>query len=121
MKLCFIHELGFLFFPKTFKIVDYEDELDLLSTVAVTQIGADGRAHLDLHCNEQGILLKSIPLLESWDVVRRIPFLLVCVFFLFILTFRIPAYILFCINFLFRFEVNISIVLPNVMDEICTK
>ncbi|KAI6065079.1 DDB1- and CUL4-associated factor 17 [Aix galericulata] len=53
---------------ETFKIVDYEDELDLLSTVAVTQIGADGRAHLDLHCNEQGILLKSIPLLESWDV-----------------------------------------------------
>ncbi|NXK13604.1 DCA17 factor, partial [Herpetotheres cachinnans] len=53
---------------ETFKIVDYEDELDLLSTVAVTQIGADGRAHLDFHCNERGILLKSIPLLESWDV-----------------------------------------------------
>ncbi|XP_076198727.1 DDB1- and CUL4-associated factor 17 isoform X1 [Aptenodytes patagonicus] len=53
---------------ETFKIVDYEDELDLLSTVAVTQIGADGRAHLDFHCNEHGILLKSIPLLESWDV-----------------------------------------------------
>lgn len=52
--------------------MDYEDELDLLSTVAVTQIGADGRAHLDFHCNERGILLKSIPLLESWDVVRRI-------------------------------------------------
>ncbi|XP_062435047.1 DDB1- and CUL4-associated factor 17 isoform X3 [Rhea pennata] len=53
---------------ETFKIVDYEDELDLLSIVAVTQIGADGRAHLDFHCNEHGILLKSIPLLESWDV-----------------------------------------------------
>ncbi|XP_075612793.1 DDB1- and CUL4-associated factor 17 isoform X3 [Balearica regulorum gibbericeps] len=53
---------------ETFKIVDYEDELDLLSTVAVTQIGADGRAHLDFHCNEHGILLKTIPLLESWDV-----------------------------------------------------
>ncbi|XP_030343396.1 DDB1- and CUL4-associated factor 17 [Strigops habroptila] len=53
---------------ETFKIVDYEDELDLLSIVAVTQIGADGRAHLDFHCNERGILLKSIPLLESWDV-----------------------------------------------------
>ncbi|NWR69506.1 DCA17 factor, partial [Centropus unirufus] len=53
---------------ETFKIVDYEDELDLLSAVAVTQIGADGRAHLDFHCNEHGILLKSIPLLESWDV-----------------------------------------------------
>ncbi|XP_050772662.1 DDB1- and CUL4-associated factor 17 isoform X1 [Gopherus flavomarginatus] len=53
---------------ETFKIVDYEDELDLLSVVAVTQIGADGKAHLDLHCNEHGILLKSIPLVESWDV-----------------------------------------------------
>lgn len=51
--------------------MDYEDELDLLSTVAVTQIGADGRAHLDFHCNEHGILLKSIPLKESWDVVRE--------------------------------------------------
>nr|XP_048724533.1 DDB1- and CUL4-associated factor 17 isoform X3 [Caretta caretta] len=55
-------------FDKTFKIVDYEDELDLLSVVAVTQIGADGKAHLDFHCNEHGILLKSIPLVESWDV-----------------------------------------------------
>ncbi|XP_074926223.1 DDB1- and CUL4-associated factor 17 isoform X2 [Chelonoidis abingdonii] len=54
---------------ETFKIVDYEDELDLLSVVAVTQTGADGKAHLDLHCNEHGILLKSIPLAESWDVV----------------------------------------------------
>ncbi|NXH22479.1 DCA17 factor, partial [Bucco capensis] len=53
---------------ETFKIVDYEDELDLLSTVAVTQTGADGRAHLDLYCNEYGILLKCIPLVESWDV-----------------------------------------------------
>uniref|UniRef100_A0A8C7E808 DDB1 and CUL4 associated factor 17 n=1 Tax=Nothoprocta perdicaria TaxID=30464 RepID=A0A8C7E808_NOTPE len=53
---------------ETFKIVDYEDELDLLSVVAVTQIGAEGRAHLDFHCNDRGILLKSIPLLESWDV-----------------------------------------------------
>uniref|UniRef100_A0A8C8SKZ4 DDB1 and CUL4 associated factor 17 n=1 Tax=Pelusios castaneus TaxID=367368 RepID=A0A8C8SKZ4_9SAUR len=53
---------------ETFKIVDYEDELDLLSVVAVTQIGADGRAHLDFHCNEHGILLKSIPFVESWDV-----------------------------------------------------
>lgn len=52
--------------------MDYEDELDLLSTVAVTQIGADGRAHLDFHCNEHGSLIKSIPLKESWDVVRKI-------------------------------------------------
>ncbi|KAL1786331.1 DDB1-and CUL4-associated factor 17 isoform X1 [Sigmodon hispidus] len=53
---------------RTFKIVDYEDELDLLSVVAVTQIDAEGKAHLDFHCNEYGTLLKSIPLVESWDV-----------------------------------------------------
>ena len=58
--------------PKTFKIVDYEDELDLLSVVAVTQIDAEGKAHLDFHCNEYGTLLKSIPLVESWDVVSRV-------------------------------------------------
>lgn len=59
-------------FPKTFKIVDYEDELDLLSVVAVTQIDSEGKAHLDFHCNEYGTLLKSIPLEESWDVVSRV-------------------------------------------------
>lgn len=53
---------------ETIKIVDYEDELDLLSVVAVTQIGSKGKAHLDIHCNEYGTLLKSIPLEESWDV-----------------------------------------------------
>ncbi|XP_023398623.1 DDB1- and CUL4-associated factor 17 isoform X2 [Loxodonta africana] len=53
---------------ETFKIVDYEDELDLLSVVAVTQLDAEGKAHLDFHCNEYGTLLKSIPLVESWDV-----------------------------------------------------
>ncbi|XP_038607284.1 DDB1- and CUL4-associated factor 17 isoform X1 [Tachyglossus aculeatus] len=53
---------------ETFKIVDYEDELDLLSIVAVTQLDVEGKAHLDFHCNERGNLLKSIPLVESWDV-----------------------------------------------------
>ncbi|XP_004703952.1 DDB1- and CUL4-associated factor 17 [Echinops telfairi] len=55
---------------ETFKIVDYEDELDLLSVVAVTQLDAEGKAHLDFHCNEYGTLLKSIPLVESWDVTH---------------------------------------------------
>lgn len=52
--------------------MDYEDELDLLSVVAVTQIDAEGKAHLDFHCNEYGTLLKSIPLVESWDVVSTV-------------------------------------------------
>lgn len=53
---------------ETFKIVDYEDELNLLSVVTVTQIGADGTAHLHLCCNDRGTRLKSIPFVESWDV-----------------------------------------------------
>lgn len=63
---------------ETFKIVDYEDELDLLSVLAVTQIDTEGKAHLDFHCNEYGTLLKSIPLVESWDVVSRIHGILSC-------------------------------------------
>nr|XP_033803096.1 DDB1- and CUL4-associated factor 17 isoform X2 [Geotrypetes seraphini] len=53
---------------ETFKVVDYEDELDLLSVVAVTQTDTDGRAHIDFYSNENGKLLKSIRLIESWDV-----------------------------------------------------
>ncbi|XP_075465198.1 DDB1- and CUL4-associated factor 17 isoform X2 [Ascaphus truei] len=53
---------------ETFKILDYEDELDLLSVVAVTQIEEEGKAHVDLHCNKTGTLLKKITLQESWDV-----------------------------------------------------
>ncbi|XP_008117077.2 DDB1- and CUL4-associated factor 17 isoform X2 [Anolis carolinensis] len=53
---------------ETFQIVDYEDELNLLSIAAVTQIGSDGSARLDLRCNERGTRLKSIPFVESWDV-----------------------------------------------------
>lgn len=51
--------------------MDYEDELNLLSVVTVTQIGADGKAHLDFCCNDHGTRLKSIPFVESWDVVSR--------------------------------------------------
>uniref|UniRef100_A0A6J0UNT1 DDB1- and CUL4-associated factor 17 isoform X1 n=1 Tax=Pogona vitticeps TaxID=103695 RepID=A0A6J0UNT1_9SAUR len=53
---------------ETFKIVDYEDELDLLSIVAVTQVGSDGAALLHFHCNERGTRLKTIPFTESWEV-----------------------------------------------------
>lgn len=53
---------------ETFKIVDYEDELDLLSVVAVTQTENEGRADIGFYCNETGTLMKSIMLEESWDV-----------------------------------------------------
>ncbi|KAM4698510.1 DDB1- and CUL4-associated factor 17 [Rhinophrynus dorsalis] len=53
---------------ETFKIVVYEDELDLLTVVAVTQAECEGVAHVGLHCNETGKLLKKITLIEPWDV-----------------------------------------------------
>lgn len=51
--------------------------------VAVTQIDAEGKAHLDFHCNEYGTLLKSIPLMESWDVVSRVHRIQSCKSFLY--------------------------------------
>ncbi|OCT63588.1 hypothetical protein XELAEV_18044685mg [Xenopus laevis] len=55
---------------ETFKIVVYEDELDLMTVVAVTQTEAEGKSHVALHCNDTGKLLKKIVLLESWDVTH---------------------------------------------------
>ncbi|XP_069839002.1 DDB1- and CUL4-associated factor 17 isoform X2 [Dendropsophus ebraccatus] len=55
---------------ETFKTVVYEDELDLLTVVAVTQTDIEGKAHVDLHCNETGKILKTITLEESWDVTH---------------------------------------------------
>uniref|UniRef100_A0A8C5RDX1 DDB1 and CUL4 associated factor 17 n=1 Tax=Leptobrachium leishanense TaxID=445787 RepID=A0A8C5RDX1_9ANUR len=55
---------------ETFKAVSFEDELDLLTVVAVTQTDFEGKAHVDLHDNWTGTLLKTIPLLESWDVTH---------------------------------------------------
>ncbi|XP_056390351.1 DDB1- and CUL4-associated factor 17 isoform X2 [Hyla sarda] len=55
---------------ETFKTVVYEDELELLIVVAVTQTDIEGKAHVDLHCNETGKILKKITLEESWDVTH---------------------------------------------------
>ncbi|XP_043931460.1 DDB1- and CUL4-associated factor 17 [Protopterus annectens] len=53
---------------ETFKNVDYEDELDLLATVKVTQAEMEGVACLTFYNNQNGSLIKTLPLLESWDV-----------------------------------------------------
>ncbi|KAJ8012780.1 hypothetical protein DPEC_G00046430 [Dallia pectoralis] len=53
---------------ETFRMVEYEDELDLLAVVEVTQSEDEGQAHIRLHDNHTGALLKRIPLVESWDV-----------------------------------------------------
>ncbi|CAJ0967875.1 unnamed protein product [Ranitomeya imitator] len=53
---------------EVFSDVIYEDDLDLLTVVAVTNRNEDGVAHLNLHCNETGRLLKKIKLADFWDM-----------------------------------------------------
>ncbi|XP_043085511.1 DDB1- and CUL4-associated factor 17 isoform X2 [Puntigrus tetrazona] len=53
---------------ETFRMVKYEDELDLLAVVAITHTEDEGQAHLQLHDNKTGVLLKRVPLKEPWDV-----------------------------------------------------
>uniref|UniRef100_A0A8C7PU51 Ddb1 and cul4 associated factor 17 n=1 Tax=Oncorhynchus mykiss TaxID=8022 RepID=A0A8C7PU51_ONCMY len=53
---------------ETFRMVEYEDELDLLAVVEVTHREDEGKAHVRLHDNNTGALLKRVPLVESWDV-----------------------------------------------------
>uniref|UniRef100_V9KN91 DDB1-and CUL4-associated factor 17-like protein n=1 Tax=Callorhinchus milii TaxID=7868 RepID=V9KN91_CALMI len=53
---------------ETFKMVDYEDELDLLAVLTVGAARNDGSAHLDLYDNQTGILVKRVPIKEPWDV-----------------------------------------------------
>uniref|UniRef100_A0A671QJ80 DDB1 and CUL4 associated factor 17 n=1 Tax=Sinocyclocheilus anshuiensis TaxID=1608454 RepID=A0A671QJ80_9TELE len=53
---------------ETFRMVKYEDELDLLAVVDITQTEDEGQAHLRLHDNKTGVLMKRVPLKELWDV-----------------------------------------------------
>ncbi|XP_039503206.1 DDB1- and CUL4-associated factor 17 isoform X1 [Pimephales promelas] len=53
---------------ETFRMVKYEDELDLLAVIDTTHTEDEGRAHLRLHDNKTGILMKRLPLKEPWDV-----------------------------------------------------
>uniref|UniRef100_A0A8C1TAK3 Ddb1 and cul4 associated factor 17 n=1 Tax=Cyprinus carpio TaxID=7962 RepID=A0A8C1TAK3_CYPCA len=53
---------------QTFRMVKYEDELDLLAVVDITQTEDEGQAHLRLHDNKTGLLMKRVPLKEPWDV-----------------------------------------------------
>jgi DDB1- and CUL4-associated factor 17 len=51
--------------------VTYEDELDVLVVTQVQQcLDDDGyTAHVQLHDNQTGKLLKTINLIEKWDTV----------------------------------------------------
>uniref|UniRef100_A0AAY5EHR3 DDB1- and CUL4-associated factor 17 n=1 Tax=Electrophorus electricus TaxID=8005 RepID=A0AAY5EHR3_ELEEL len=54
---------------ETFKMVKYEDELDLLAIVDVSHTEDEGQANVRLHDNKNGALMKRISLKEPWDVV----------------------------------------------------
>ncbi|KAF5905859.1 DDB1- and CUL4-associated factor 17, partial [Clarias magur] len=53
---------------ETFKMVKYEDELDLLAIVEISHTEHEGQASVRLHHNKSGALLKRIALEEPWDV-----------------------------------------------------
>ncbi|XP_030642588.1 DDB1- and CUL4-associated factor 17 [Chanos chanos] len=53
---------------ETFRMLKYEDELDLLAVVDVTQSEDEGKARVRLHDNKSGEMMKIVPLKESWDV-----------------------------------------------------
>ncbi|XP_035266907.1 DDB1- and CUL4-associated factor 17 isoform X1 [Anguilla anguilla] len=53
---------------ETFRMVEYEDELDLLAVVEVMNTEEEGKAHVCLHDNQTGMFKKKVPLVESWDV-----------------------------------------------------
>ncbi|XP_077584015.1 DDB1- and CUL4-associated factor 17 [Stigmatopora nigra] len=56
---------------KTFRMVIYEDELDLLAVVVTNGADEEGRAQVQLHDNQTGQLLKTVNLLETWDETNR--------------------------------------------------
>ncbi|XP_029315370.1 DDB1- and CUL4-associated factor 17 [Cottoperca gobio] len=56
---------------ETFRLVEYEDELDLLAVVVTNGEDGEGRAHVCLHDNQSGQLLRTVDLVEPWDETYR--------------------------------------------------
>lgn len=56
---------------QTFRMVEYEDELDLLAAVVTDGGEGEGRARIQLYDNQSGQLLRRAALHEPWDEVRR--------------------------------------------------
>uniref|UniRef100_A0A3P9N9G2 Ddb1 and cul4 associated factor 17 n=1 Tax=Poecilia reticulata TaxID=8081 RepID=A0A3P9N9G2_POERE len=52
---------------ETFRLLEYEDELDLLAIAVTNGEGEEGRAHVQLHDNQSGRLQRKIELDEPWD------------------------------------------------------
>lgn len=57
---------------QTFRMVEYEDELDLLAVVVTNGEDGEGRAHIQLHDNQSGQLLRTVDLVEPWDEVSNV-------------------------------------------------
>ncbi|XP_017279940.1 DDB1- and CUL4-associated factor 17 isoform X2 [Kryptolebias marmoratus] len=52
---------------ETFRLVECEDELDLLAAVVTNGEEEEARAHIRLHDNQTGTLQRKIDLVEPWD------------------------------------------------------
>uniref|UniRef100_A0A1A7WG47 Ddb1 and cul4 associated factor 17 n=3 Tax=Iconisemion striatum TaxID=60296 RepID=A0A1A7WG47_9TELE len=52
---------------ENFRILEFEDELDLLAIVVTNGEGDEGRNHIQLHDNLTGHFHRKIDLVESWD------------------------------------------------------
>lgn len=52
---------------ETFRLLEYEDELDLLAIAVTNGEDEEGRAHIQLHDNQTGRLQRRIDLDEPWD------------------------------------------------------
>nr|XP_046261208.1 DDB1- and CUL4-associated factor 17 [Scatophagus argus] len=56
---------------ETFRTVEYEDELNLLAVVVTNGEEGEGKAHIQLHDNQSGQLLRTVDLIEPWDETYR--------------------------------------------------
>ncbi|XP_041857816.1 DDB1- and CUL4-associated factor 17 [Melanotaenia boesemani] len=56
---------------ETFRMVEYEDELDLMAVVVTKGEEEEGRGHIELHDNQTGQLQRRIDLVEPWDETYR--------------------------------------------------
>uniref|UniRef100_A0A8C6Q1G4 DDB1 and CUL4 associated factor 17 n=1 Tax=Nothobranchius furzeri TaxID=105023 RepID=A0A8C6Q1G4_NOTFU len=52
---------------ENFRILEFEDELDLLAVVVTNGEGDEGRSHIQLHDNLTGQFHRKIDLVECWD------------------------------------------------------
>ncbi|XP_022068919.2 DDB1- and CUL4-associated factor 17 [Acanthochromis polyacanthus] len=56
---------------ESFRMLEYEDELDLLALVITDGEEGEGKAHIRLHDNQSGELQRRVDLVEPWDETYR--------------------------------------------------